>query len=277
MKFTKMHSYGNDYVYIDCTRHSLPVLDAPEAYAISLCRRHFGIGGDGLVLLCPCEGADFLMRIFDPDGTEAELCGNALQCSAVLFALSRGGRQERVAVMTKAGMRVVSIAYDGDKAVSVWVSLPSPQLLFSDRRILLGEQFFHASFLSFGNPHCVVFTEDLSDENFLAHAPLLEKHPLFPQRANVEFVKILSRSHIEMRTWERGCGETLSCSTGTGAAVIAACLQGLTDEDVYAKQPGGTIRCLWEREKGVVHLFSQAKIIFWGEIPDDSIITEKQA
>ena len=141
----------------------------------------------------------------------------------------------------------------------------------------MGEQFFPASFLSFGNPHCVVFTEDLSDENFLVHAPLLEKHPLFPQRANVEFVKILSRGHIEMRTWERGCGETLSCSTGTGAAVIAACLQGLTDEDVYAKHPGGPIRCLWEREKGVVHLFSRAKIIFRGEIPDDSIITEKQA
>ena len=128
MKFTKMHSYGNDYVYVDCTRCWLPVLDAPEAYAISLCRRHFGIGGDGLVLLCPCEGADFLMRIFDPDGTEAELCGNALQCSAVLFALSRGERQERVTVMTKAGKRVVSIAYDGDKAVSVWVSLRTRNL-----------------------------------------------------------------------------------------------------------------------------------------------------
>lgn len=265
MQFTKMHANGNDYIYVDL--HNQMLTD-PSAQAIRLCDRHFGIGGDGLVLLCPCQNADFQMRIFDPDGTEAELCGNALQCSAALYALSRHLRRNKISVSTAAGIRTVSLEFVGDTISSVSVSLPSPKVLFLDHRILLGDRFFPASYLSFGNPHCVVFTEDLSDENFFSHAPRLEKHPLFPERANVEFVQVLSKDHFRMRTWERGCGETLSCSTGTGAAVVAAALQDLGGGEVTVEQIGGSIRVHWREEQDTVDIFSEAKIIFCGEISD---------
>lgn len=265
MKFTKMHANGNDYIYIDT--HSQKVAH-PEKYARFLCDRHFGVGGDGLVLLCHSEEGDFRMRIFDPDGTEAELCGNALQCSGALYALSRGNRKTEVNVATQAGIRKVSLRFDGDDVAEVSVALPYPKVLFSDHRILLGERFFHSSYISFGNPHCVVFTEELSDEYFLAYAPRLEKHPLFPRRANVEFAKIISENRFAMRTWERGCGETLSCSTGSAAAVYAAYIQELCGTRVFVEQPGGTITVDIDPAKDELTVSSQAKIVFWGEIPD---------
>ncbi len=265
MKFTKMHANGNDYIYIDAHSQKVP---HPEKYALFLCDRHFGVGGDGLVLLCPAEGGDFRMRIFDPDGTEAELCGNALQCSGALYALSREEKQEEICIETKAGIRRVFLRYDGDEISSVSVALPYPEVLFSDHRILLGDIFFHSSSISFGNPHCVVFTEELSDEHFFAYAPRLEKHPLFPHRANVEFVKILSENRFAMRTWERGCGETLSCSTGSAAAVFSAYTQGLCSTQVFVEQPGGTLTVEIDPKKEELTVSSQAKIVFWGEIPD---------
>lgn len=265
MKFTKMQSNGNDYIYIDT--HPQELRD-PAKNAVLLCDRHFGIGGDGLVLLCPCDSADYEMRIFDPDGTEAELCGNALQCSAALYVLSREKHLEEVSVKTHAGIRKVSLRFAGNAVSEVSVTLPYPEVLFADHRILLGNRFLPSTYLSFGNPHCVVFANDLSDENFFAHAPLLEKHPLFPSRANVEFVQILSRSRFRMRTWERGCGETLSCSTGSAAAVFAAYLQELCGTEVAVEQPGGTITVKIDTAKEQLTVSSQAKIVFRGEIPD---------
>ena len=265
MKFTKMHANGNDYIYIDT--HAQELRD-PKKNAILLCDRHFGIGGDGLVLLCPCVAADFEMRIFDPDGTEAELCGNALQCSAALFALSCENHREEVRVKTRAGVRRVSLRYSGNTVSEVSVTLPYPEVLFTDHRILLENRSFPSTHLSFGNPHCAVWTNDLSDANFFTHAPRLEQHPLFPCRANVEFVQIISRSRFRMRTWERGCGETLSCSTGSAAAVYAAYLQELCDAEVSVEQPGGIIAVKIDPAKEQMTVSSQAKIVFRGEIPD---------
>lgn len=265
MQFTKMQANGNDYIYIDLHTEKI---DDPASQAIRLCDRHFGIGGDGLVLLCPCEEADFHMRIFDPDGTEAELCGNALQCSAVLYALSRKAKQEEVFIKTQAGIRKVSLRHEGNAVSEVSVTLPYPKVLFADHRILLKDSFFPSSYISFGNPHCVVITDDLSDGNFLCNAPLLEKHPLFPNRANVEFVQILSGNEFRMRTWERGCGETLSCSTGSGAAVFAAYEQGLCGRSVTVVQPGGSIFVELNVQEQQVMISSQAKIIFRGECPE---------
>lgn len=265
MKFTKMHANGNDYIYIDAHSQKVP---HPEKYARFLCDRHFGVGGDGLVLLCPSEEGDFRMRIFDPDGTEAELCGNALQCSGALYALSRDNKKEEINIATQAGIRKVALRFDGNDVAEVSVALPYPKILFSDHRILLGDNFFHSSYVSFGNPHCVVFTEKLSDEYFLAYAPRLEKHPLFPHRANVEFVNILSENRFTMRTWERGCGETLSCSTGSAAAVFAAYRQDLCSTKVSVEQPGGAITVAMDSAKEELTVSSQAKIVFWGEIPN---------
>ena len=265
MKFTKMHANGNDYIYIDV--HKQP-FDSPDKRAPLLCDRHFGVGGDGLVLLCPAEKGDFRMRIFDPDGTEAELCGNALQCSAALFSLSKGAKQRTVSVMTSVGLREINLCFEDEETARTSVMLPYPDVIFSDRKILFGEKFFAATYLSFGNPHCVVLTQDISDDCFLAYAPLLENHPLFPQRANVEFVQFLSRNHLRMRTWERGCGETLSCSTGSGAAVFAAYAQGLTDLNVTVEQPGGSIEVSLEPQAKQVTVSSMAKITFRGEFSD---------
>lgn len=265
MKFTKMHANGNDYIYIDTHEQELR---QPKKAAVMLCNRHFGIGGDGLVLLCPCDTADFEMRIFDPDGTEAELCGNALQCSAALYALSRGYHREEICVKTRAGIRKVSLCYAENTVSEVSVTLPFPDVIFKDHRILLKNRFFPSAFISFGNPHCVVFANDLSDKNFFAHAPLLENHPLFPNRTNVEFVQITSESRFRMRTWERGCGETLSCSTGSAAAVFAAYQQKLCGTEVFVEQPGGTITVKIDTAKELLTVSSQAKIVFRGEIPD---------
>lgn len=265
MKFTKMQANGNDYVYTDV--FETPLID-PASAAIRWCDRHFGIGGDGLVLICPSDTCDFRMRIFDPDGTEAEVCGNALQCSAVLYSLSRKLRKKRVSVETLAGKRYVHTEWNGDALESVSVDLGTPKIEFLNRTVAIGEKFFPIASVSFGNPHCVVMAEDLSDEYFLRYAPILECHPLFPNRANVEFVQVMDRCHLKMRTWERGCGETLSCSSGSGAALAAAKLSGLCEDEVMVEQRGGSIRCVWDEKNGCMKVYSKAIIVFDGSIEE---------
>ena len=265
MKFTKMQANGNDYIYVDVFNTDIP---DPAGTAKRWCHRHFGIGGDGLVLICPSEACDFRMRIFDPDGTEAEVCGNALQCSAVLFCLSRSLQKRRITVETLAGSRCVHLRWNNNRPEEVSVDLGVPQVEFCHRTVTLGEEDLQVASISFGNPHCVVLAKDLSDDYFLKYAPLLECHPLFPYRSNVEFVQVADRCHFRMRTWERGCGETLSCSTGTAAAVVAARLWGLGENEVMVEQRGGSIRCTVHEENGCVTAHSKATIVFEGNIQE---------
>ncbi len=265
MKFTKMQANGNDYIYMDS--FASPLKD-PASTAIRWCDHHFGIGGDGLVLLCPSTGCDFRMRIFDPDGTEAEVCGNALQCAGVLFSLSRGLRKHRLTAETLAGTRHIFLEWQGDSVTEVSADLGVPVVEFFDRTIVLDGELFHAAAVSFGNPHCVVLTEDLSDAFFLKYAPRLECHPLFPYRANVEFVQVVDRCHFRMRTWERGCGETLSCSSGSAAAMVAAMLWELGEDEVLVEQKGGSIRCLLDTRTGAVRVYSKAVVVFEGSIEE---------
>jgi diaminopimelate epimerase len=261
MKFTKMQANGNDYVYTDV--FETPLID-PASAAIRWCNRHFGIGGDGLVLICPSDTCDFRMRIFDPDGTEAEVCGNALQCSAVLYSLSRKLRKKRVSVETLAGKRYVYTEWKGDSLQEVSVDLGAPEVEFFDRIIHVDGEDFPAVSVSFGNPHCVVMARELSDEYFLKYGSMLENHPLFPHRTNVEFVQVVDRCHIRMRTWERGCGETLSCASGSGAATVAAKLWGVCENEIMVEQKGGSIRCVWNERTDCVRAYSKAVVVFEG-------------
>ena len=270
MFFTKMQSNGNDYIYIDLHGQSLP---SPRKSAIRLCDRHFGIGGDGIVLISPSERADFCMRIFDPDGTEAEMCGNALQSAAVLYATDHGVCKSRLRVETKAGVKHVFLTWDDNRVCEVSAEIGMPDVLFCGRKETVCGKEFILSGVSFGNPHLVVFTDDLTDGAVLEYGPILEKHPLYSDRTNVEFVNIVDRCHFDMRTWERGCGETLSCSTGTAAAVVSAVMAGLAERDVLVMQRGGSIRAAWDENSNLTYIFSKTQIVFRGNIEETEYMT----
>lgn len=261
MYFTKMQANGNDYIYMDLLDQTL---QDPKHAAIRLSDRHFGIGGDGLVLLCPSTCADFRMRIFDPDGTEAEMCGNALQSAGVLYALSGYTDKNRLTVETRAGRKQVFLVRDGSAVREVSAEIGAPSVRFLGRSEAVNGKTFSFSSVSFGNPHCVVLTDDLSDETVLTYGSILERHPLFPERANVEFLSVTDRCHFRMRTWERGCGETLSCSTGSAAALVAAVLLGEAEPEAEVIQRGGTIRVRWDRDMDSVRIFSKTQVVFRG-------------
>ena len=265
MYFTKMQANGNDYIYIDLFDQLLP---DPARAAVRLSHRHFGVGGDGLVLLCPSDHADFRMRIFDPDGTEAEMCGNALMSAGALFALSGRTRKQRLTVETLAGDRQVFLHRVERGACEVSAGIGAPRVRFDRRKeTVCGRELLLTS-LSFGNPHCVVLTEDLSDETFFALGPALECHPLFPERTNVEFLCAEAPDRLRMRTWERGCGETLSCATGSAAGVVAATLAGRANGDAAVLQRGGTIRARWEKEQNAAYIFGRTRVVFTGSFAD---------
>lgn len=268
MFFTKMQSNGNDYIYIDLHDQRLP---SPHNAAIRMCDRHFGIGGDGIVLICPGEQADYKMRIFDPDGTEAEMCGNALQSSAVLYATDHHLRKKHLRVETNAGIKHVFLTWDGPCLSEVSAEIGIPDVLFCGRKETVCGKDVLLSGVSFGNPHLVVFTNDLSDDFFLKLGPILEKHPLYPERTNVEFLSVTDRCHFEMRTWERGCGETLSCSTGSAAALVAAVTAGIAERDAIVMQRGGNIRVTWDDKSNKVRVYSRARIVFRGIINETEL------
>lgn len=268
MYFTKMQANGNDYIYIDLHDQLLP---DPARAAIRLSHRHFGVGGDGLVLLCPGTHADFRMRIFDPDGTEAEMCGNALMSAGALFALSGHTRKQRLTVETLAGDRQVFLDRMGSDACEVSAGIGAPHVRFDRREETVCGRKLSLTALSFGNPHCVVLTEDLSDETFFTLGPALECHPLFPERTNVEFLCAEAPRRLRMRTWERGCGETLSCATGSAAGVVAATLAGKSEGDAVVIQRGGSIRARWERERDATYIFGKTRVVFTGSLPESSL------
>lgn len=263
-----MQANGNDYIYMDLHDQLLP---DPVLAAVRLSHRHFGVGGDGLVLLCPSDRADFRMRIFDPDGTEAEMCGNALMSAGALFALSGRTRKSRLTVETLAGDRQVFLTRDGGNIREVSAEIGAPHVRFDRREETVCGRKLSLTSLSFGNPHCVVLTEDLSDEAFFTLGPALECHPLFPERTNVEFLCAADPHRLRMRTWERGCGETLSCATGSAAGVVAATLAGKADGDAAVLQRGGSIRAHWDRERDTVRIFGQTRVVFTGSLPESSL------
>ena len=259
MFFTKMSAYGNDYLYVDCFAER--VLQ-PGSEARKLCDRHDGVGADGLVLLCPSESADFRMRIFDPDGTEAEMCGNALRSASYLFRRTHGREAPVLSVETLAGVKQVFFPAGCD-GKGIRTEFGKPEVGFVKKKLTAAGETVEATSLSFGNPHLVVFGSEPTDERFRKLGPALEHHALFPERTNVEFVSIVGEDRFVLRTWERGCGETLCCATGSAASLAAARLQGKLGKRAIAVQKGGELP-VEAGEDGTYSVTGDTRIVFTG-------------
>jgi diaminopimelate epimerase len=286
MRFTKMHGIGNDYVYVDCVRNPLP--PEPPVLSRAISDRHFGIGADGLILICRSETADARMRMFNADGSEAEMCGNGLRCVAK-FVYDHGiARKPRLAIETGRGILTVDLEVKQDKVSRVKVDMGEPILESAkipttlpgdppvNARLRMPPAFFEVTCVSMGNPHCVIF-EKTPDENLLGTdgldvvaecGPLIEKNEHFPRRTNVHFVKVHSPGEVTMRTWERGSGITLACGTGACAVCVAGVLTGRTGRKLLAHLPGGDLQLEWSEADNHVYMTGPAAEVFTGEWPD---------
>jgi len=276
MRFTKMEGLGNDYVYIDLFTEELPQMDLGEL-ARKLSDRHFGIGSDGIVLMMPSGSEHCRMRMFNSDGSEAEMCGNAVRCVAKLM-YDQGRHEDGIVTIETLAGRIVAKVSNRDRFIAdVEVDMGEPVLepmmipvnLVGDTAIdvpldIKGAELRFTA-VSMGNPHCTIFVDEIEDNMVLGLGPVIEKDPLFPERTNVEFIKVLDRGNIEMRVWERGAGETLACGTGACASVVSCILNGLCDHEVNVKLLGGTLNIGWSGE-GAVRMRGPARIVFTGEI-----------
>lgn len=242
LQFTKMHGLGNDYIYFDCVRNPAP--EDPEKLSIKLSDRHFGVGGDGIVLIMPSDKADFRMRMFNADGSEGAMCGNASRCIAK-YVYERGLTDKTtVTLETKSGIKTLDIHAENGIAKSVTVDMGKPVVGAAAQPITTENGEYIYTFVDMGNPHCVIFTDKSTNELELEKlGKPLENHEFFPDRANVEFVNVLGKNDLRMRVWERGSGETLACGTGACATVTAAVTNGISpiNEDVNVHLRGGTL------------------------------------
>ncbi|MBC8104527.1 MAG: diaminopimelate epimerase [Cytophagales bacterium] len=278
MQFTKMQGIGNDFVVADCLIGGALSEDTLQSASKFLCDRKFGIGGDGVLLVLPSNGADYKMRMFNPDGTEAEMCGNGIRCFAK-FVYDRGYTNKTViTVETLGGVKSLALRVQDGAVDQVKVDMGAPGLERADLP-MTGEagtalaqpvKVTGASVLvtgvSIGNPHIVYYRSPATDESVNHLGPLLEKHPLFPRRTNVHEVEVLSRREIKMLTWERGAGRTLACGTGACACVVASVLNDLTDRSVMAHLPGGDLLIEWSEEDNHVYMTGTATEVFTGAI-----------
>jgi diaminopimelate epimerase len=274
MRFTKMHGAGNDYIYLDCFAQSAP--RDPATLAIAMSDRHKGIGGDGLVLIGPSERADARMRMFNADGSESEMCGNAIRCVAKYLCDHGIVRKPELNIETGRGVLTLQVFSENGKVTRARVNMGRPILAGPQIPTLLpgepplkapldvGGRTLHVTCVSMGNPHCVTFVDDLTDDLVLGIGPQVERHPAFPRRVNAEFVRVISPREVEMRVWERGSGETQACGTGASAVCVAGVLNGLTERKILAHLPGGDLELEWA-ESGEVYKTGPAVEVFSGE------------
>lgn len=276
--FVKMHGIGNDFVVIG----ALDDLPLPEEklseFARFVCDRHFGVGADGVIWILPSQVADFKMRIFNPDGSEAEMCGNGIRCAAKWFYDRDYAKGKAVQVETLAGIKTVWVQEENGKAVAVTVDMGEPIFAPSLVPTSLGEGSeaievplsvegagtYIVSAISMGNPHCVIFVNDVDNFPVETIGPRIEHHPAFPKRTNVEFVQVLSRNEMKVRVWERGAGLTLACGTGACASLVIASRTGRTDRKAKVHLPGGTLTIEW-RDDGRIYMTGPAVEVFRGE------------
>jgi diaminopimelate epimerase len=270
-----MHGAGNDYIYVDCFSESVPSDIATTAIAVS--DRHTGIGGDGLVLICPSEVADARMKMFNADGSESEMCGNAIRCVAK-YVYDRGiAKKAELKVETGRGILTMQLT-PGQSGLIEWVRVNMGTPIFEAALIptlLPGDpptnvplevagQTINVTCVSMGNPHCITFVDEITDDMVLRVGPLIERHPAFPRRVNAEFIQVLSPTEFNMRVWERGSGETMACGTGACAAAVASVLNGKTGRNVTAHLRGGDLKLEWP-ENGPVFMTGPAAEVFQGE------------
>ena len=260
--FTKMHGLGNDYVYIDCTREEL---ENPNRLAEIVSKPHFGVGSDGLILICNSDVADFKMRMFNKDGTEGEMCGNGIRCVGK-FVYEKGLTQKKdLSIETLGGIKLLGLQIEDERVVSVTVDMGEP-VTEEEFTVTVQGNPFTVKPISIGNPHGVVLVEDVANFEIETYGPWLEHDPHFPERANIEFVQVLDNHTILMRVWERGCGETLACGTGSSASAVACILKGLVNREVTVKLLGGELLVRWDENTNHVFMTGPATTVFNGEL-----------
>ena len=277
MRFTKMHGAGNDYVYVNCFEESL--CEDPATLAPQIADRHYGVGGDGLILICPSKSADAEMRMFNADGSEAEMCGNGIRCVAKYLYDHGITRKSSLVIATGAGPLSLDLNVENGRVHTVRVDMGEPELraasipttLQGDRVVeaamQMGGRDMRVTCVSMGNPHCVVFVDHLNDDWVLGVGPQLEVDPHFPARVNAEFVQVISRTELRQRTWERGSGETLACGTGASAVCVAGVLTDRTAREVRIELLGGVLDLEWNETDNHVYMTGPAKEVFQGEWP----------
>ena len=275
MKFTKMHGCGNDYVYVNLFEEQI---ENPAKVSIAVSDRHFGIGSDGLITIGASEIADFRMRIYNADGSEAEMCGNGIRCVAKYVYDHKLTDKTEITVETGAGVKTLQLTVEDDKVTLVRVDMGEPILTpdeipvvadgdrVVDEPIVVDDKEWRMTCVSMGNPHAVVFVDDVAHFELEKYGPLFENHVRFPKRTNTEFVQIISRNEAIMRVWERGSAETWACGTGTCATVMACILNGLTDNDVLVHLRGGDLRVVYDEKSNHVFMTGPATEVFEGEI-----------
>lgn len=261
MRFTKMQGLGNDYVYLDCTK-DLP--DGLPELAIKISDRHFGVGSDGLICICPSDKADFRMRMFNADGSEGEMCGNGIRCVGK-FVYDKGLTDKTtVTIETLAGIKTLQLTTENESVSSVTVDMGEPE--FEELRTLevLGESY-EVRPVSMGNPHAVTFLDCVKDLDLSDIGPHFERHPSFPNRTNTEFVEVLSPKLLNMRVWERGSGETLACGTGACATLVAAVLAGKAERSATVRLLGGELLIRWDKTDNHIYMTGPAITVFEGD------------
>lgn len=276
LKFEKWNGLGNDFVIVNGAEE---MIEDHAKVASEVCDRHFGIGADGLVILLPCdqEGIDFEMRIFNSDGSEAEMCGNATRCIAKYIAANQLSDKKEFHILTKAGIIIPALVDMADGSVGVRVNMGKPRLTPSEipviseteemivaEPITAGEDAFSMTTVSMGNPHCVIFVDDIAKIALEEVGPKLETHERFPRKINVEFAEVLNRKQIRMRVWERGAGITLACGTGSCATIVAAVLNDKTERQAEIILDGGTLHLDWAENDGNVYMTGPATKVFTG-------------
>lgn len=276
IKFTKMHGLGNDYVYIDCTEEQKIKNISSLAQFIS--NRHFGVGSDGLILICKSDIADFKMRMFNYDGTEAEMCGNGIRCVGK-FVYDKGlTKKDNITVETLAGIKKLKFNIKEGNVKTVEVDMGEPILepdkipviseeaIVKNLKIKARENEFKFTCVSMGNPHAITIVDNTKDFNIEKYGPVLEKDEHFPRRANIEFIELVDKNNIKMRVWERGAGETLACGTGACASVVACALNGYIENEANVELLGGTLKIRWDKENNHIYMTGPATTVFEGEI-----------
>jgi len=275
MKFAKMHGAGNDYVYVNCFEENIA---DRSRLAIKVSNRNFGIGSDGLICICPSDVADFKMDMYNADGSHSAMCGNGIRCVGK-YVYDHGMTDKEVITIESGGaVKTLWLNVEDGKVSSAKVDMGTPILEPKDIPVTIeGEQvLLHPvsiagmdcaiTCVSMGNPHCVVFVEDVDDLDLEKIGPQFENHPLFPQRINTEFVQVIDSCNLKMRVWERGSGETLACGTGSCASLVAAVLAGKSENKANLLLRGGVLTIEWDREKNTVYMTGPAETVFEGNL-----------
>jgi len=273
LKFTKMQGIGNDYVYVNCFEEDIK---NPSELSIAISDRHFGIGSDGLIMIMPSPAADARMRIFNADGSEAQMCGNGIRCVAKYLYEYGIKKSDRMTIETAAGLKTIELTVVNEDVTQIKVEMGTPELLRNEIPMLgenkqvvneplqVNDSVLYVTCVSMGNPHCITFVDDVDSIVLDVTGKAIENHELFPERINAHFVQQISANKVKMRTWERGSGETLACGTGAVATGVACVLNNLTERIISTQLPGGELMVEWTGDNKT-YMTGPAEIVFTGQ------------